>query len=331
VDHDDRETNDSYAEGNIGPMEVPPPPPESARPSVHIGRPSKSEPYRGLVSEMLTQEPDLPSSELLRRAKLAGYAGGKSALYDLVARVRAGLAGPSSRRVIAPGARTQHAFGVVQVGVGTARRRVHFLASRLPYSGKVEASITEDEDVETLLRTLVAHFQSLGGVPLLASFETPWPELQLDDAMGWDAAFGKAMVELGVGLEFGASHVGGLASLGAWVKRAFFHHNRTFSDDADLRSQLAGFVAGSNGSDAAPVERVAEEQLRLRPVALTPERLGVRVPVAVRPPGSVAHGSHLYPVPGSLIGALGALLLFPDRVEIAVEGYRATHPRTPRN
>ena len=31
-------------------------------------------------------EPDLPSQELLRRAKEAGYAGGKSAFYDLAAR-----------------------------------------------------------------------------------------------------------------------------------------------------------------------------------------------------------------------------------------------------
>src|SRR5581483_7899160 len=53
-----------------------------------IGRPSKAEPFREFVREQLEPEPDLPSLELLRRAKLRGYVGAKSAFYALVAAVR---------------------------------------------------------------------------------------------------------------------------------------------------------------------------------------------------------------------------------------------------
>src|SRR5579859_4872871 len=49
-----------------------------------IGRPSKAEPLRPFVAELMTKEPELLSLEVLRRARLqAGYAGGKSALYAL--------------------------------------------------------------------------------------------------------------------------------------------------------------------------------------------------------------------------------------------------------
>ena len=49
-----------------------------------IGRPSKAEPFRTFVMDVLAREPDVLSVELLRRAKLDGYTGGKSALYDLI-------------------------------------------------------------------------------------------------------------------------------------------------------------------------------------------------------------------------------------------------------
>lgn len=52
-----------------------------------IGRPSK-EPFRGfLVSELIAQ-PDVLAVELLRRARNQGYGGGKSALYELVKKLR---------------------------------------------------------------------------------------------------------------------------------------------------------------------------------------------------------------------------------------------------
>lgn len=47
-----------------------------------LGRPSKAEPFRALVARVLAEEPELFSLEILRRARLEGYAGGKSALHD---------------------------------------------------------------------------------------------------------------------------------------------------------------------------------------------------------------------------------------------------------
>ena len=52
------------------------------------GRPSTAAPYAPQVAQWLREDPDLPGVEILRRARLAGYRGGKSALYKLVRRVR---------------------------------------------------------------------------------------------------------------------------------------------------------------------------------------------------------------------------------------------------
>ena len=45
-------------------------------------------PYEPEVARWLREDPDLPGVELLRRVRLAGYRGGKSALYELVRRMR---------------------------------------------------------------------------------------------------------------------------------------------------------------------------------------------------------------------------------------------------
>ena len=41
------------------------------------------EPYARQVAQWLSEDPDLPGVEILRRARLAGYRGGKTALYEL--------------------------------------------------------------------------------------------------------------------------------------------------------------------------------------------------------------------------------------------------------
>jgi hypothetical protein len=52
------------------------------------GRPSTVELYAPQVAQWLREDPDLPGVEILRRLRLAGCGGGKSALYELVRRLR---------------------------------------------------------------------------------------------------------------------------------------------------------------------------------------------------------------------------------------------------
>jgi hypothetical protein len=53
-----------------------------------IGRPRTAEPFRALVEKLLQEEPQILSVEVLRRVRLEGHEGGKSALYSLAASMR---------------------------------------------------------------------------------------------------------------------------------------------------------------------------------------------------------------------------------------------------
>jgi hypothetical protein len=97
-----------------------------------IGRPAKAEPFRAFIVDVLARDPELLSVEIVRRAKLKGYAGGKTALYDLISALRPTTVRPLVRFEGLAGEFSQHDFGQVDVRfLDGARTRVHFFASRL--------------------------------------------------------------------------------------------------------------------------------------------------------------------------------------------------------
>jgi len=306
-----------------------------------IGRPSKAEPFRKLVGELLAEEPELMSLEVLRRARLAGYAGGKTALYDLVASVRPTVARPMVRFEGLPGEFTQHDFGHVDVRfLDGTKRRVHFFASRLKYSRVAQVTLVEDERVESLVRTLVAHFEAMGGVPLLAVFDRPktvaleWN--RAGEVTKWNATFTDVMVELGVGVEVcwpgRGNQKGAVENLVGWVKGSFFKQRR-FLDNEDLHTQLAQWHTEVNeqrpsrATGVIPAERLREELPRLRPLKVSPEALALKVPVFVGPTAMVLHDTHDYSMPPEAIGISGTLYLYREQVRIVAGRFEATHPR----
>jgi hypothetical protein len=173
------------------------------------------------VVELLAQEPDVMSLEVLRRARVGGYAGGRSALYDLIAAIRPRPVQPLVRFEGVPGEFSQHDFGQVAVRfLGGRVQRVHFLTSRLRYSRWAEVTLMPNEQAETLARTLVRHFAAMGGVPLAAVFDRP-----TTIALAWGATarsssgtspFAQVMLELGVAVS--------LFGRGAAITRARSKH-----------------------------------------------------------------------------------------------------------
>jgi hypothetical protein len=76
--------------------------------SLHPGRPSVVAPFAPQITGWLRENPDIAGVEILRRVRLAGYRGGKSALYELVRLLRTsqGKTSPSSseadERIVRP-------------------------------------------------------------------------------------------------------------------------------------------------------------------------------------------------------------------------------------
>src|SRR5216684_1699645 len=306
-----------------------------------IGRPAKAEPFRRLVVELLTREPELLSVEILRRAKLNGYVGGKTALYDLVSALRPVTVRPLVRFEGLVGEFSQHDFGHVDVRfLGGGQSRRHFFASRLKYSRWVEVTIVPDERTETLVRTLVDHFATIGGIPLLAVFDRPKTVALKWNTDGqvteWNALFAGVALDLGLGIEVcwpaSPRQKGSIENLVGWVKGSFFKQRR-FLDDADLLTQLADWRTEVNtqrpcrATNVIPAVRLEEERPRLRALKIAPTDLALRVPVVVGPTAAVLHETHPYSMPPDAIGIPGTLFLYRDRVRIVAGRFEAVHQR----
>ena len=306
-----------------------------------IGRPATAEPFRSVIAEILAQEPALLSVEILRRAKLKGYAGGKTALYTLISALRPRTIRPLVRFEGLAGEFTQHDFGHVDVRfLNGTEKRVHFFASRLKYSRWVEVTIVPDECTETLVRTFVDHFAAIDGVPLLAVFDRPktvalkWT--RDGHVTEWNPLFAGVALDLSVGIEvcWPASpwQKGSIENLVGWVKGSFFKQRR-FVDDEDLLQQLAEWRTEVNtqrpcrATKVIPAVRLDEERPRLRPLKVLPDDLAVRVPIVVGPTAEVIHDTHPYSMPPDAIGIAGTLYLYRTRVRIVAGRFEVTHER----
>ena len=306
-----------------------------------IGRPSAVQNFRKQVVEILKESPELASLEILRRVREAGYQGGKTALYDLVASLRPKPAKPLVRFEGLPGEFSQHDFGEVDVEfLNGARERIHFFASRLKYSRWVRVSLVEDEKVETLVRTVAEHLASWGGRPLLCVFDRPktialkWRKN--GEVTEWNPVFAYATLEMGVGVElcwpYRAQEKGSVENLVGFVKSSFFKVRR-FYDLEDLEQQRRDWEREVNeerpcrATGIVPAVRLAEETLRLRPLKVQPEELALRIPVYVGPTGTVVHEGHAYSMPPEAISMPGTLYLYAQRVRIVAGRYEAEHPR----
>ncbi len=306
-----------------------------------IGRPSKAEPFRGFVVEQVAKEPHLLSLEILRRARLAGYTGGKSALYELIRSIR-----PKRMRLLTSfeglaGEFCQHDFGEVDVRFldGTSKR-VHFFASRLKYSRWTEVSLVPDEAVESLVRAMVDHYAAMGGIPLLAVFDRPKTIALSSGRDGqvtqWNPTFAGVALDLGLGIELcwprSPQQKGSVENLVGWVKGSFFKQRR-FLDEEDLLQQLREWhlevntQRPSRATDVIPEERMKEERPRLRALKVTPADLALRIPITVGPTGMVLYDTHEYSMPPDSLGIPGTLYLYRERVRIVAGRYEAVHRR----
>ena len=306
-----------------------------------IGRPSIVEDFRKLVVKILEEKPDLPSLEILRRVREAGYQGGKTALYALVASARPKEIKPLIRFEGLPGEFSQHDFGQVDVAfLDGSTRRVHFFASRLKYSRYIRVSVVKNEAVESLVRNLAEHVHSWGGVPLLCVFDRPktvalkWR--RNGEVTEWNPVFAYAMLEIGIGVELcwpqQPQQKGTVENLVGFVKSSFFKVRR-FHDEEDLEQQLIEWHREVNeerpcrATGVIPAVRLTEEARRLRSLKVCPKDLALRIPVYVGPTGTVLHDGHPYSMPPEAISMPATLYLYADRVRIVAGRYEVTHPR----
>ncbi len=307
-----------------------------------VGRPSKVEPFRTVIEAVLADDPALPTGEILRRlVDDHRYDGGKSAVFDFVAKIRKPpTIAPMVRFEGLPGEFSQHDFGELRITYRSGiTEKIVFFASRLKYSRFVHVVVVPDQREEALARSLVESFAMFEGVPLVAVFDNPKTVVvgRRDGRPIWNDTFKQTALDLGFVPELCAprsgNQKGSVENLVGWVKGSFFKVRR-FADRADLEAQLAQWLREVNhrrpcrATGEIPATLLAAERPRLRPLRVSPEQYALRIPVVVGPTGYVEHGGIRYGIPGA-IGAPGTLYLLRDRVRIVAGPHERTLPRRP--
>ncbi|MGI0130472.1 MAG: IS21 family transposase [Thermoplasmata archaeon] len=308
-----------------------------------LGRPMVAASFAGAAQQILSERPDLPTVEILRRLRESGYSAGKDPVYRLARRLRKVVTPPMVRFEGLAGEFSQNDFGSIRVRYddGTGET-LHFFASRLKWSRWIYVEIVPNEQVESLVRALLGAFDSFGGVPLACVFDNPKTVVisRYGDQIQWNDTFAQVALDYRFVPELctprRGQEKGAVENLVGFVKKNFFLVRR-FHDQADLEAQLAQWhhevneVRPCRATNVTPLARMAEERARLRPLPFRPSEYPLRFPVRVGPTGWVLFRGIRYSMPAEAVGIPATLYLYPTRVRIMTDHYDVSHPRTPPN
>jgi len=319
----------------------------------NLGRPSSVEQYESEIQQWLAQERNpedgpVQGQEVLRRLRAKGYSGGKTAVYDLVRRLRAEkVSVPIVRFEGLPGEFAQHDFGQRRVRFADGHIEVvRFFASRLKYSRYVDVQIVDNEQQETVVRCLLRAYEHFGGIPLMSVFDNMSSVVESREVredgrvkVNWTQRFAQFAIDCGViplaCWPYRPQQKGSVENLVGFIKANFFV-GRTFQDRQDLNHQLKDWVDYVNterpcdATKEIPLTRLAQESLKA--CAHQAETYAFKVRAVVRPTARVHYRAIEYSVPASSIGQTVTLHLQQQRVAI-YQGDRllAEHPRFPEN
>ncbi len=288
--------------------------------------------------------------ELARANTDHSYAGGETAFYDYVRKVR--RTRKQTPRNLAlrfegiPGEFLQIDWGEVRdfafTKAGMESQTRYFFAARLKYSRYMYVSFHTDMREETLLRCLIACFAEIDGVPwAVVTDNMKTAVLGRDEHHQpiWNPAYQKLAVEFkfhpDVCSPASGNQKGAVENLVKFVKGNFLG-GRTFYDDADLAEHCHEWLRHVNTerpSDATgepPAVLLAEEQPKFGPLPGVADDYGFFDCVVVSREGLVAIETNRYSVPAHLMGRALTARIHRSRIEVFVDQELvATHKRLP--
>jgi len=306
--------------------------------------------FAAQIAEWLDK--NLPVTRMLELARADGehpYTGGDTAFYDYVRKVR--RARKQTPRDLAvrfegvPGEFLQIDWGEVR-NMAFSKPELegqtrYFFAARLKYSRYMYVSFHSDMREETLLRCLIACFQTIGGVPWVVvtdNMKTAVLGRNEQHEPVWNPAYQKLAVEFKFHPEACApasgNQKGAVENLVKYVKGNFIA-GRSFHDDSDLAEQCIAWLHRVNTerpSDATgepPVVKLVEEQTKFSALPATAQDYGFFDCVVVSREGLVAIETNRYSVPAHLIGRALTARVHLTRIDLfADHELVASHARS---
>ena len=288
--------------------------------------------------------------ELARANTDHPYAGGETAFYDYVRKIR--RARKQTPRNLAlrfegvPGEFLQIDWGEVRdfafTKAGMESQTRYFFAARLKYSRYMYVSFHTDMREETLLRCLIACFAEIDGVPwAVVTDNMKTAVLGRDEHHQpiWNPAYQKLAVEFqfhpDVCSPASGNQKGAVENLVKFVKGNFLA-GRSFYDDTDLAEHCREWLRHVNTerpSDATgepPAVLLTEEQPKFGPLPGVADDYGFFDCVVVSREGLVAIETNRYSVPAHLMGRALTARIHRSRIEVfADQELVATHKRLP--
>ncbi len=316
-----------------------------ARRTRGVGRPGIGTGIRARLGALIAEDPEAPPLEYLRLLREEGVRLGESTFYRILGLERERL--PAEIMVRFEGVAGEFAqfdFGHVDVRLLSGQtRRLHFAAYRLKYSRWIGVVVVPDERIESLVRAVLLCFEQAGGVPLRVVFDRPKTVVigMQEKRPIWNATLAQVAIDYGFTIELCAprspEQKGAVENLVGFVKRRFFRARRFADLEADLPRQLLEWLTEVNeerpsrATQIIPRVRLAEERVRMKPLACPPAEYGLRYAVRVGPTALVDFQGIRYAMPAGACGIPATLSLYPDRVRLVTAGgrFEATHPRFP--
>jgi transposase len=277
-----------------------------------------------------------------------GCTGGKSAVYEMVRRLRPKAAPKAITRFEGmAGEFSQHDFGQRRVTFSDGTTKVvHFFASRLKYSRTVDIQVVENEQQETVIRCLLRAFARFGGVPLKCVFDNCKAVVESREVredgfirVHWTKAFADLSMACGfvpiACWPYRPQEKGSVENLVGFVKGNFFN-GRVFQSLEDLKEQLetwCNYVNHERKSDATgEIPEILRVKEALQSCPHQAETYAFKVPAVVRPTARIRYKNQEYSTPTLLIGQTITLHLQEKTVQIYLgDKFIATHPRFPEN
>jgi transposase len=241
-------------------------------------RPSKLDPFKARIHELLSEDAAVPSQVIRERITEAGYRGGKTILDDYVRELRPVFAPPRTfqRTHYEPGELVQFDLWEpsepISVGHGQTRRG-WVVTSCSGYSRAGAGALVFSKEAPDVLWGMGRCLEALGALPAKAVWDR---EAAIHAGGGQPTdAFAGFCGQLGLGwviLDPGDCQAKGmLERLHDFIERSF-EPVRAFANELDFQDQLDRWFADRanprlhRGIRAVPAERLTEEHRRMRPL-----------------------------------------------------------------
>ena len=302
-------------------------------------RPSKLDPYRELIKEMIAQYPKVKAPVILRQIQDKGFNGEITIIRDYLRHLKEDLfREPFIRFESLPGKQMQIDWGHFgSIAYGNTLRKLYALAVIEAHSRMLYVIFTHSQNQETLHRCLVHAFLYFGGTPkemvvdnmLTAVTERVGAMIRFNESF---LDFLRVFSITPLACNIRAPHEKGKIESSIKYLRYNFWPLRTFTDLDDVNHQVWAWLEKANQrlhqtTREKPVDRFVKEALRALPDPLPDFR--ETQTLKVYKDFGIRFDCNVYTVPPRLVGK--SVTLKADHRTLSIyykEKQVATHLRT---